>query len=609
MLYDNIIFKINKINIEFSTSSKFYRKNYAYYKNKLYFEADFNNNKELWVSDGTHNGTYKFKEINSTGSSLPHFFYIANNLLFFGANDGINGVEIWVTDGTPEGTKLLNNYVGLNNNTINGSPGEIISSTVGGYNVRTDEPMDKIVMIEYYSKLFFSNEILDESQQNSSLGLLVSDGTQEGTNIVRKGVIDNSTSVSYEYDSLNPRDLLVFNNKLYYSGQLRKYNFNSLDLMVYDYKKDLSPINPMIIKEKISAEQLISVNNKIYFVANQTSGTLNDIKQVWVSDGTSEGTIIVKNINQSNNTNPKYLTSIGNLLYFVADNGTNGYELWVLDTNNEIDNSNPKIVKNMIAGSEPKKLFSYENKLYFTAKHGTNSRKLWSTDGTEIGTNPVSNISWTKGPYSLVICSGLLYFIANDGTGLKLWNTNGTESGTIEVNAMTETLNSTNEKKLIISENNKLYFYTTNNSKSYLNILSHKIFNWGTICFPKNTPVKTDQGEIYIQNLNKNYTINKNPIKKIIKTLNKDNFLILFKKNSLKKDVPLIDTFISKNHGIFFGKNKMKAAYKFINNYDILSVYTGHIPLYNVLLYKHYRMNINNIIVETLNPNNKFAKI
>lgn len=84
------------------------------YKGKLIFQAhDGVYGEELWISDGTEEGTQMLKNINEEaggppyGHSQPGKFYEANDLLFFSADDGINGRELWQTDGTEEGTIMV----------------------------------------------------------------------------------------------------------------------------------------------------------------------------------------------------------------------------------------------------------------------------------------------------------------------------------------------------------------------------------------------------------------------------------------------------------------------------------------------------------------------
>ena len=77
-----------------------------------------------------------------------------------------------------------------------------------------------------------------------------------------------------------------------------------------------------------SPDDLIAVGNTLYFTANDgTNGN-----ELWKSDGTSSSTVMVKDINSGSSTSYISLpTAIGNTLYFKANDGTNGYELWKSD--------------------------------------------------------------------------------------------------------------------------------------------------------------------------------------------------------------------------------------------------------------------------------------
>lgn len=131
------------------------------------------------------------------------------------------------------------------------------------------------------------------------------------------------------------------------------------------------------------------------------------------------------------------------------------------------------------------------------------------------------------------------------------------------------------------------------------------------ICFPKKTLIKTDQETVFIENININkHTINNKPIIAITKTISTDKYLICFKKNALGNNIPIKDTIMSKDHKIDY-RGKMFEAKEFLNknNSNVYKVkYNGEI-LYNILLDNYSTVNVNNLLCETLHPDNIIAKI
>ena len=76
--------------------------------------------------------------------------------------------------------------------------------------------------------------------------------------------------------------------------------------------------------------------------------------------------------------------------------------------------------------------------MYFAANNGSFGTELWRTDGTAAGTRLVSNIaadttSTTSSsfPRNLTNVNGRLYFSANNNiAGRELWRSDGTAGGT-----------------------------------------------------------------------------------------------------------------------------------------------------------------------------------
>ncbi len=73
---------------------------------------------------------------------------------------------------------------------------------------------------------------------------------------------------------------------------------------------------------------LTNVNGTLYFGASDgTNGT-----ELWKSDGTSAGTVQVRDIRPgASDAFPDYLTNVNGTLYFRANDGANGTELWKSD--------------------------------------------------------------------------------------------------------------------------------------------------------------------------------------------------------------------------------------------------------------------------------------
>jgi len=136
-----------------------------------------------------------------------------------------------------------------------------------------------------------------------------------------------------------------------------------------------------------------------------------------------------------------------------------------------------------------------------------------------------------------------------------------------------------------------------------------KIPNFPT-CFPAGTPILTDQGSIAIEKINtKTNTISGKKIVAITKTVTVEDNIVCIEKDAIGPNIPSQKTYISRNHELFYNKQMIKAKNlvgKVEGVYN--KKYNGEI-LYNVLLDKYDKMFVNNLIVETLDPENIIAKL
>ncbi|MDP2176318.1 MAG: hypothetical protein Q8K70_10460 [Bacteroidota bacterium] len=144
-----------------------------------------------------------------------------------------------------------------------------------------------------------------------------------------------------------------------------------------------------------------------------------------------------KDCNPNNASSNQYgHTPSGNVLFFVADDGINGEELWKTDGTEQ----GTLMVKNI--GFEhfrsfPKELTDVNGTLFFTANDEKHGYELWKSNGTDLGTVLVKDINKGKSssqPTCLISFNQKLYFVINEG-GLysQVWTSDGTESGTVSI--------------------------------------------------------------------------------------------------------------------------------------------------------------------------------
>src|SRR6218665_1973221 len=184
---------------------------------------------------------------------------------------------------------------------------------------------------------------------------------------------------------------------------------------------------------------MVEANGKMFFV----SKGINNNAEIWVTDGTSGGTSVVKNPNLFSGPylSGSAIYSIGNKVLFSAYSYNpeyTGTELWVSDGTS----SGTQLLKDIYPGqnsSYPSSFVKVGNKMVFTAFDGVNGTEPWVTDGTSAGTFMLRDVnpgpSSTYFNYSSVVVNNKMFFIAyTPAEGYELWVTDGTQAGTFLVN-------------------------------------------------------------------------------------------------------------------------------------------------------------------------------
>lgn len=196
-----------------------------------------------------------------------------------------------------------------------------------------------------------------------------------------------------------------------------------------------------------------TLNAGTYFVLVFTSGLANTFYNLNI-EAQPQATLI-QDINPTGNSNPANLTALGNTLYFTANDGVNGVQLWSSDGTTATSLSN-------ISSFNPSNLIVFNNRLYFTANNSTFGRELWEYNGTSV--NRISDVNVGAGssdPGNLTVAGNKLFFTAVDSSSTrKLWVYNGTSLSLVDINPGFST---SSTPTFTTAFNNRLFFTAQNN--------------------------------------------------------------------------------------------------------------------------------------------------
>ncbi len=378
---------------------------------------------ELWKTNGTTNTL--LKDINpgmegafEIGDNSSNNFMEMNGYLYFAATTKDFGTELWRTDGTEAGTTMVVDlWTGPDGNGLR----------------------NLSLMAVFQNRLYFTGWKNPFYRQ-----LYSTDGTAAGTMPVKPSLGDYSSNTGYWSGKT-----AELNGKLYFPGIWKlTWDLNRL------LSTDGTDAGTFMVKDTNTAGwhrsdpvNVTACNGTIFFGTRDVMGETPTGDELWVSNGTTAGTSIVKDlVVGAGSSSATPVACINNRLLFTAFTNANGTELWSTDGTA----AGTVIVKDLSSGSvstdftarhgtsnRSENFLQINNTLYFFAKTPTSGYELWKSDGTAAGTtmlkdiNPGEASSW---PHNFVNFEGQLAFVANDGThGLELWKSDGTAAGTVMV--------------------------------------------------------------------------------------------------------------------------------------------------------------------------------
>ncbi|RKG58514.1 hypothetical protein D7V80_38050 [Corallococcus sp. CA054B] len=184
-------------------------------------------------------------------------------------------------------------------------------------------------------------------------------------------------------------------------------------------------------------ELLTDVAGTLYFVVQEEDQRI----ALWKSDGTDAGTVVVKAFPPTNailgGLRIGQMTPLGSRLFFHLFEPALGWELWVSDGTTE----GTRPVVDLNPGPEGSNQFNITelNGALSFFRHAPydqgGTTQLWRSDGTAAGTVQLLDFGrLTGGPGVVLPASGIRVFFTDDfEETVRLWRTDGTAAGTVQL--------------------------------------------------------------------------------------------------------------------------------------------------------------------------------
>ncbi len=321
---------------------------------------------ELWSTDGTAGGTYQVSDINpGSGDSNPCQLTVFGNRLYFSAA-GPAGTELWASDGTSGGTVQV----------IDIAPG-----TAGSYP---------------YGLVVFNGALYFGANDGTGGQLWQSNGLPSGTHPLGQ-VAPNTYS--------SPFPLGIANGKLLASAVIAAGQPGSYEYQLWS--SDGTAAGTASLSALLTGPAFFTNGTLAYF-----SGTGAVGPEPWVSDGTSSGTHLLKDINPTAQSTLLWFADFnGTTLFGVSDPATGG-QLWRSDgtaTGTTLVSPAPVVTPSIFAAASNRHRLTVGQTFFFVGNDPATGKELYgfSNDPT-VPTVTVSGSRSGGGSLDVLDLLGLL---------------------------------------------------------------------------------------------------------------------------------------------------------------------------------------------------------
>ena len=362
----------------------------------------------LFASDGTEFGTYMVKGFDPYSwvgdPSAPEGLTAVGDTLYFSVHDPDYGLELWKSDGLSAGTVLVKDV----------ADGPAWSFPRGF----TDAAG---------TAFFVANGTGSDGRE-----LWKTDGTEQGTVLVKDIRPGPSSPQIFE------ATMTASDGALYFTADDGSHGHEL-------WRSDGSESGTVLLKDVNPGaagsppnRAIVELNGTVLFAAvDPVLGY-----ELWKTDGTESGTVLVKDINPVATTSSSVFlpapVALGHDLYFIASDGVHGFDLWRSNGTSE----GTALVKDFVPpginfSRAPDIWMELGGSLVLNAFDPDHGGELWKSDGTEAGTVLVRDVNPGPAEASLQLVGtldGAVYFAASDGGPRRsLWRSDLTEAGTVRV--------------------------------------------------------------------------------------------------------------------------------------------------------------------------------
>lgn len=364
----------------------------------------------------------------------PAYLQAAGSRLIFDWDDGSNaGLEPWVSDGTPAGTRLLKDIHAVTSDSLaaGGGSGFVVAGARAYFPV-IPATAPEVPAGNLNRRLWMTTGSAATTQEVPGVELPAGGGSfpwgvSLGESLVLAAVPGGAPSPTSDVDLWRVTGGVA--------TRLRDFHEGNGDSWM-------------------DAGEFVRSGSRVFFALTRRDPSFQSERQLWATDGTAAGTVLLKAVPGADNQRLSRLRAFQDGILWIDTPPGAGTELWF--STGTVDST--RRIRELTLFEFPAEYVVAGNRAYFRGLTPAGRNLAWVTDGTAAGTRPVPGLPESEflsapvpGPgfalFSLIRLAPTPSNPQNmDWTVTGLWAVDGTEAGsrrllkTFEVNVGASTV-------------------------------------------------------------------------------------------------------------------------------------------------------------------------